>query len=188
MKTICIILALVVGTLFIIYVTSPGDKLVSVEPDVTEINTTTIHLPVITPEGDIGCGVGLTFVDREVPETTAVLDATYRGLFALTNEELQDQGTRNVVADETELSYNKVTIDNGVAEVYLTGNMTVGHCADPSFRAQIQEAAFQFNTVTTIEVYRNDERWDWCDYNLASPKESGCDTHPQYWIVQKEDN
>jgi hypothetical protein len=60
-----------------------------------------------------------------------------------------------------------------------------GHCAEPSLRAQINSAAFQFDTVNKIEVYLNGSLFDWCSLDDADVSESKCDKIPQYWVDEK---
>lgn len=154
-----------------------------------EDDFTVVQVPLITSGGDVGCGDDIFFAPHVVePKTKAVLDATYRTLFDLkAQSEIEADDIRNIVGSETELMYDDVTLNSGVATLQLSGRTrNVVHCAVPAFRAQIEQAAFQFDTVETLEVYINDERWDWCDYSDADPEEDGCDTTPKYWVTQKQ--
>jgi hypothetical protein len=153
-------------------------------------NTTTIMVPLIAFDssgsdfGPFGCGAYLTFVQREVPQTSAVLNATYEWLFS--NPSSFDGGNYfNTIASQTNLGFQSVEIVNGVAKVYLTGSVMGAHCGDATFAAQIEQAAFQYPTVSDIEVYVNGEIFDWCAISDADPEESGCDENPKLWNSQR---
>lgn len=156
-------------------------------------NTTTIMVPLIISSesefasadfGPFGCGAYISFVQRQVPQTSAVLNATYNWLFS--NPSSFDGGNYyNTIATQTNLDFQSVEIVNGVAKVYLTGSVMGAHCGDATFAAQIEQTAFQYPTVEDIEVYVNGEIFDWCDISDADPEESGCDTTPKLWNSQR---
>ena len=60
-----------------------------------------------------------------------------------------------------------------------------GSCMIPQFRAQIEQAALQYESVQELRVHLNNTLWDWCDYSMADPSEDGCDTNPKHWVVKK---
>lgn len=151
---------------------------------------TTILVPLITQNsmgadfGPFGCGAYLSFVPKQVPQTPAVLNATYKWLFS--NPSSFDGGNYfNTIATQTNLDFKSVEIVNGTARVYLTGSVMGAHCGDATFAAQIEQAAFQYPTVSGIEVYVNGEIFDWCDIADADPEESGCDENPKLWNSQR---
>lgn len=148
---------------------------------------TVLQIPLIKQGGNVGCGVGIFFAPHGVPKTSAVLDATYRLLFDLKSQpEVASDGFQNVVGDYLGLHYDSVSITNGTAKLMLLGNMSgPGHCAEPAFREQINQAAFQFDSVKKIEVYLNGKLFDWCQTSVADPSEDKCDTTPRYWIDSK---
>ena len=148
---------------------------------------TVLQIPLIKQGGNVGCGVGIFFAPHAVPKTTGVLDATYKLLFDLKpNPEVAADGFHNTVGAYTGLHYKSVSIKDGTAKLMLTGTMYgPGHCAEPELRAQIDQAAFQFDTVKKIEVYLNGKLFDWCTTSDADPTESKCDTTPRYWIDTK---
>ncbi len=144
----------------------------------------TISVPYISGEGDVGCGVGIKFVSYQVPHTKGVLNAVYTKLFD------RSQGIapeyRNTV-QAYELTYDSVTLSDGVARVYLSGSMYgPDHCALPELRALIDQAAFQFDTVDTVTVYLNGEIYDWCEKDVSGG-ETGCPAEKQLWIDKKEE-
>jgi len=148
---------------------------------------TVLQIPLIKDGGTIGCGVAIFFAPHTVPKTSSVLDATYRLLFDLkATPEIAADGFRNTVGAYTKLTYQSVSIKDGTAKLMLTGTMYgPGHCGEPELREQINQAAFQFDSVKKIEVYLNDKLFDWCTTSDADPSEDHCDTTPKYWIDTK---
>ncbi len=153
---------------------------------------TTIMVPVIILEesnystadfGRFGCSTHIKFIPQQVPETQAVLNATYEWLF---NNNYQTSQYSNIVpTQQTSLNYQSVEIVNGVAKVYLTGSMREYGCAFSAFAGQIEQAALQYPSVNDIQVYVNGQLFDWCLISQADPEESGCDENPKLWNTQK---
>jgi hypothetical protein len=150
-----------------------------------EDDFTVVNIPLISGQGDIGCGVGLIFAPHTIePATVAVLDATYRTLFDLQElPEIESDDVRNYVAADNLLFYENVSVNNGTARLNLSGESRVYSCQIPAFRAQIEQAALQFSTVENLEVFINGEAWDWCDFSEADPSEDGCDQNPKLWVA-----
>jgi hypothetical protein len=148
---------------------------------------TVLKIPLITSGGDVGCGSKIFFAPHTVPKTTAVLDATYKMLFDIKTEpEIKNDDIRNPIGNYTKLFYKSVSIENGTAKVMLTGSMYgPGECSFPEIREQINQSAFQFNTVNKIEVYLNGKVFDWCLVSDADASESKCDKFPKYWMDSK---
>ncbi len=159
----------------------------SMDSDDYKEKYTVLQIPLITDGGNLGCGAKLFYAPHAVSKTTAVLDATYRLLFDLKpTPEIPADGFRNVVGAYTQLFYDRVILQNGVAQLYLTGTMYgPGHCAEPELRAQIDQAALQFPTVQKLEVYLNGKIFDWCTMDM-SDGEGPCPEKPQLWITQKQ--
>jgi hypothetical protein len=67
----------------------------------------------------------------------------------------------NYVASNTNLTFDKAVIENGVAKVYLNGDVGPlgGSCDNPRLQIQVEEAALQFNTVNSVEIYVNGEKY-----------------------------
>ena len=53
------------------------------------------------------------------------------------------------------LSFDRATIDGGVASVYLLGNVDSDECDGPRVKAQVSFAATQFGTVNSVNVFLN---------------------------------
>jgi hypothetical protein len=149
---------------------------------------TTIMVPLINSDstgdfGPFGCAEYLSFVPRQVPQTLAVLNATYKWLF---DNNYQTSQYHNLVPGmQPNLNFQSVEIVNGVAKVYLTGFVMGNHCADATFAAQIEQAALQYPSVNNIEVYVNGQLFNWCSISDADPSEDGCDTTPRLWNSQR---
>ncbi len=108
------------------------------------------------------------YAPHTTQKTAAVLDATYRVLFSLKPkpEPFADGVTtdpfQNPIGYISSLDYDSVTIHNGVALVYLKGSFdsldlgtTGGDMTFFAAKKQIEQAAFQFDTVQKVEVYLN---------------------------------
>ncbi|MEA4910779.1 hypothetical protein SDC9_07724 [bioreactor metagenome] len=147
---------------------------------------TVIQVPLIKDGTTIGCGADIFYAPHAVPKTEKVLETTYSLLFDIKHgPEISTDGFRNTVAGFEKTFFDKVVLNNGIAKVYLTGSvMSPGICADPEFKAQIEAAAFQFDSVKEVQVYLNDKRFDWCILDL-SDGEGPCKAGPQYWITVK---
>lgn len=145
-------------------------------------NLTVIYIPLITDGGDIGCNAKIFMSPHTVDKTSKVLEATYKLLFDIKHDpEIQADGFRNTVAAFDRVFFDSVTLGDGVAKVYLSGNInSPDTCADPEFKAQIETAAFEYKTVKSIEVYLNNKIFDWCTLDM-SDGEGVCKNGPQLW-------
>ncbi len=160
------------------------------EEEVVEETFTTVQIP-LTPMagsgdfGPFGCDQYLNFHEIQVAETDGVLTAVYEELFSLPYEAIPGVDDKNIVASHENLDFDYVEISDGDALVHLSGAVMGNHCADEVFRHQIEQSAFQFDTVDSITVFVNNEIFDWCSLSDADPSESGCDINPKLWIKQK---
>lgn len=156
-------------------------------------STTTIQVPLIingdatSPQqiGPFGCGSYMVLMNRPIPATQGVLNAVYDWMFSHPVS-YDDNNYSNIVAAYPQLDYSNVTITNGTAKVYLTGSMAggPGHCAEPAMAAQIEQAAFQYPSVQRIEVYLNNQLFDWCSISDA-PDEGFCANGAMLWAKNK---
>ena len=106
-----------------------------------------------------GCDA-VNMVTRAVPETTAPLTAALAALFA---EPAGTAGssTYNFIANtKSTLKFDRVTITNGTANIYLTGSLSglAGVCDDPRAQIQLEETALQFATVKNVQLYLNNTK------------------------------
>jgi hypothetical protein len=112
----------------------------------------------------IGCNDILVSVDREVPHTKAMLQASIEALLSLPVT-YNEHGLPSPFFDNTQkyntlyqskLQLQKATIVSGTASIYLTGELiTGGVCDDPRVIAQIEETAMQFPTVQRVKIWIN---------------------------------
>lgn len=125
------------------------------------------------------------FVEKQIPQSSSVLTATYTTLFNEESEvELPDGMTAQNAVPNSGLSFESVSIQDGKARVNLSGTYLGMHMSDPVFRKQINETAFQYPTVDTVEVVLNSQTFDWCIVDL-SDGEGGCPEEPQLWIDEQ---
>lgn len=147
---------------------------------------TVLKIPFIRDGGQIGCGVDIFYGYDHIAKTSAVLKATYERLFDIKEfPEIVEDGFRNTVGAFRKTFFDKVTLSNGLAKVYLYGSIvSPGTCADPEFKAQIEAAAFQFSNVESLEVYLNGKIFDWCTLDM-SDGEGACGQGSKLWITNK---
>lgn len=112
----------------------------------------------------IGCNDILVSVDREVPNTKAMLQVSIDALLSLPITYNADGLSSPFFGNsqmynalyQSKLQLQKATIVNGTANIYLTGElMTGGVCDDPRVIAQIEETARQFPTVLRVQTWIN---------------------------------
>ena len=117
----------------------------------------------IGPESDgpmRGCD-RLVLVDQTISATNQPLNAALDLLFSINEETVS--GWNHFLAKVNEnLSFDRASLENGVASIYLTGELTGlgGACDSPRARIQIEETALQFPTVDSVQIYLNGEPTD----------------------------
>jgi spore germination protein GerM len=123
--------------------------------------TTQIQIALLNTTGEgtgksRGCDT-VTMVTRTIRYTPAPLTAALQELFAMP-EGTQPSSEYNFIArTKGTLTFDKVTITNGTANVYLTGELSglAGVCDDPRAQIQIEETALQFPTVKNVQIFLN---------------------------------
>lgn len=98
----------------------------------------------------------LVMVNTQIATTTAPLDGALQALFA--SNSIGTTSAYNFIAKtKSTLSYNNVTLTNGVAKIYLSGSLSglSGVCDDQRAKFQIEDTAKQFPSVQTVELYLN---------------------------------
>ena len=112
-------------------------------------------------EGDrYGCDY-LAFVEREVTSTTAPLTAAMQELFSIATTSVD--GHYNFIANTNDtLEFDRATVENGTAHIYLSGELSglAGVCDDPRASIQIEQTALQFSTVNDVQLYLDGEVTD----------------------------
>lgn len=103
----------------------------------------------------IGCGDSVVGVPKTIPRTDAPLRAALTALLSDRRSTIGESGLVNVLANSN-LSLDSVAINNGKATVRLLGSYTLGGvCDEPRFKAQLEETALQFPTVSSVEIFIN---------------------------------
>ena len=113
-----------------------------------------------------GCDlVGL--VDRDIPPTTSPLTASMKELF--TKKEVwpyTETISGNFISSQKNLFFDRATVVDGTANIYLTGYSSLGGvCDDPRIETQINETAKQFSSVKSVKIFLNDK-----EFNILSQK------------------
>jgi hypothetical protein len=102
----------------------------------------------------------VVLVDKRITPTPKILNSTLKTLF----EDKFDYGfyPANFVATQKDLKFADATIDNGVAKIYLTGEIGPinGECDKTRIQTQIRETALQFDSVKLVIIYLNNEPLD----------------------------
>lgn len=123
----------------------------------------------------IGCGDEIIYVLREIEVTSQPLNAAYKELFSI-GHTLGESGLINSIADQAEertittetrsttfkaLRFIRAEILDGVAMVYLEGDLLSNECNDPRVQSQIEFTAKQFLNITDVKTYLNGKEFDW---------------------------
>jgi len=131
------------------------------------ISQTATYLVPVVLEGDKGvngkllaCNASLVTIPVVGAKTQSVLNETYRQMFGM-GESVSQSGRSyaNPVALEG-LKFDKATITNGLAKVYLMGSIEAGECVG-HMQAQVERAALNFATVNSVRTYLNGVELNW---------------------------
>lgn len=120
-----------------------------------------IFLIAIGDEGrsgkPVGCGDSVVPVSVELPYTRAVLRAALETLLSLKTQYYGQSGLYNALY-QSDLRLADLSLEYGTARVYLEGTLRLGgECDIPRVKAQLEETALQFPTVTGVRVFLNGE-------------------------------
>lgn len=179
-----------------VYSNEPEGNEVSIqpqEPSQAEEECTSNDYPAVDGEMIVYIpvfdGSDIVMVRRYVPESQAVLDSVYTALFSAPTTvlygEFENHSQAQNIVPNYSVNFDSVAINNGVAQVYITGSFepqTPG--SDYYFRQQINEAGFQYDSVDSIQVFLNGNLFDWCIADMSGG-ENGCPDQPRYWFDQK---
>lgn len=106
---------------------------------------------------EIGCGDSVVPVEVEIEPTIAPLTAALETLLNIDERFYGQSGLYNALY-RSNLAVDRIDIMNGVASIYLVGQLQVGGvCDEPRVRAQIEETALQYYTVDEVQIYVNGE-------------------------------
>ena len=105
----------------------------------------------------IGCDDSVVGVTVPLGDPAAPLRSVLEKLLAVQSQNYGQSGLFNALF-RSDLQLKSVTISNGVADIYLTGSLTLGGvCDNPRVQAQFEETARQFSTVNQVNVYINNK-------------------------------
>jgi hypothetical protein len=101
-----------------------------------------------------GCDV-FELVERDVPASSQALNAALRELFSKKDIWMPGElAPGNFIASQDELFFDKVSIENGIAKIYMLGKVKLaGACDNPRLRIQLEETSLQFPSVKSVEFY-----------------------------------
>lgn len=106
----------------------------------------------------IGCGDSVLGVVIQVPDLAAPLRGALDKLLAAHTQFYGQSGLYNALF-RSDLKVDMVTVANGIAEIKLSGVLTMGGVCDaPRVQAQIEETALQFTTVQKVDILVNGVR------------------------------
>ena len=104
----------------------------------------------------VGCGDSAIPVTVTIPRTQGVLRAALKKLLSIKQQSYGESGLYNALY-QSDLQLKSVTIDQGKAIIHLTGTLMLGGvCDNPRVKAQIEQTALQFSTVSDVAVFIND--------------------------------
>lgn len=103
----------------------------------------------------IGCGDSIVAVERSIPSTQTPLAAALSELFSIHDRNYGQSGLYNALY-QSALKVDNATIVSGKATINISGKTQLGGvCDSPRFKAQIEETALQFSTVTQVTIFIN---------------------------------
>lgn len=103
----------------------------------------------------IGCNDSVVPVNVDIPATRSPLVASYEKLLANKSRDYGQSGFINSLY-QSNLKIDSASVVNGVANIKLSGTMSLGGVCDaPRFQAQLEETALQFPTVKSVNITIN---------------------------------
>jgi hypothetical protein len=103
----------------------------------------------------VGCGDSAIPVQFSIQPTQGVMRAALETLLSIKDQYYGQSDLYNALY-QSDLLVEKISIINGKASVYLTGNLNMGgECDAPRIQAQLEQTVLQFSTVTEAAIYIN---------------------------------
>jgi hypothetical protein len=126
------------------------------------VHFTKVKVPVLSDtdlfdyEGQkFGCDDEVVWIIKDVEPTPAPLNAAIRTMFE-TETGMFKPG--NFLGTQEKLEFDEARIENGIAEIYLTGEFEVAdECDAPRQFIQLEEVALQFDSVVGTQIFLNGE-------------------------------
>ena len=115
-------------------------------------------------EETFGCDDSLSYLERQLEgteQTTAGKIKTAVTFMVEGTDRLVGKGGLYNVFYNSDLTVDRVEIEESTAKVYLTGELALaGTCDNPRVDAQLTETITQFEEVESAEIYLNEEPLD----------------------------
>jgi hypothetical protein len=93
-----------------------------------------------------------------IEKTTDPIPVAYEHLLAIKDKDYEDLYNTLYQSD---LKFDKVKVNDGEANIYLTGNLILGGELDsPRVKAQLEETALQFKEIKSVVIYINNKNLD----------------------------
>jgi hypothetical protein len=103
----------------------------------------------------VGCGDSLVFIERFTPSGSSALITNLQALLNLKTQIEPNTSYYNAVY-QSSLHIDSATIDNGLAEVRLSGTVQLGGvCDDPRFTEQLRQTVLNSPGVMTADITIN---------------------------------
>ncbi|MHB8136123.1 MAG: GerMN domain-containing protein [Anaerolineaceae bacterium] len=103
----------------------------------------------------IGCDDSLVAVDVGVQPTVAVLRSALTRLLEIKTSYYGESGLYNALY-QSDLEIENLSIQNGLASIYLKGDLMLGGtCDSPRVDEQLKATALQFSTISNVEIFIN---------------------------------
>lgn len=113
---------------------------------------TQIYLIALNTGGSVGCGDSTVPYTVSIEPTVAPLTAALNQLFTIGT---QPFGYYNALGSSS-LRVQGIDIDDGVATIALTGNLSLGGVCDaPRVEAQLRQTALQYRTINSVNILIN---------------------------------
>lgn len=139
-------------------------KVISKTPVVAPANFSNVKVALLGEAGKVqgvtrGCDV-VFMVNRSIAPTTAPLNSALQELFK--KDSGIDSTAGNFIAAQSKLGFDKATLENGVASIFLTGEIGPyeNECDRERAFIQIRETALQFTTVKSVVFYLDGKKLD----------------------------
>jgi spore germination protein GerM len=121
--------------------------------------TAPVYLVAIGDNGasgiEFGCDDSAVMVFLPIDDSNGPIVGALNALFNLGGPDYGESGLYNVFYNST-LSADSVTIEDGLATVQLSGQLSLaGVCDNPRVKAQIEFTVLSFQGVTAVEVFLN---------------------------------
>lgn len=103
----------------------------------------------------VGCGDHMAYLEYDMSASQDPVYDTLAELLTLNPNDYAASGYYNSLQN-AQLTVNSLSVNNGVAEVYLNGTLSLGgECDNPRVVAQLEKTLLQFPNIQSTEIYIN---------------------------------